>query len=148
MKKVFVILILVLFLSGCKDNNNVTTNNQSFLASAEWNSQKIECEIKCKNQIYTFKIIKPEQLCGMSITVNNDQYTINYLGLEYKNDIGGTVCSMAELISDILKKCDNTKIKRLQGESYGYEWTALTDGGFLKEIICEEPKVNIKIYKK
>lgn len=139
-------------MSGCaKGEKTVSTNGQRYFATAEWNNQTIECNIKTENDICVFELLKPDQLNGMKITVAQDGCKINYLGMEFERTQNKTICGIAELLSDVLKKCDNaeTKNNKIEGESYGYKWTAQTDEkGNLKEIVCDEPKVNIKIYKK
>ena len=138
----------VLLLSGCaKSEKTIVTNGQRYFATTEWNNQTIECNIKTENDICTFDLLKPDQLNGMKITVEQGNSKISYLGLEFLGKQNKTICSIAELLSDVFKKCDNTQTKngKIEGESYGYKWTVLTDEkGNLKEIVSDDVVIKLK----
>jgi len=151
-KLLFIPLLILIFLSGCKstEEKKPVTSGLEFEAEAEYNSKDYLLKVVITDsENIKAEVKKPANLSGLKVTYEDKKVKCEYLGITYEPKTEVPLNSITDIMFSCISNLDNGEIKEdgnyiLNGtvENFDYEYTYSPLG---LPISLDVPDKNLKI---
>ncbi len=151
-KLLFIPLLILIFLSGCKstEEKKPVTSGLEFEAEAEYNSKDYLLKIVITDsENIKAEVKKPANLSGLKVTYEDKKVKCEYLGITYEPETEVPLNSITDIMFSCISNLENGEIREdgnyaISGKAgnFDYEYTYSPLG---LPISLDVPDKNLKI---